>query len=986
MLVMSRSFLPGALCFSLLPLTAQLPTGTPITQAGNLEPHRPIVRTLAPHTADAFLVAAEAGQFMHVVVEQKGADVVLEILDPSGRVLTSMQNPNNEFGFEHASVIADKAGAYQVRVAAKPARPDPGTYRIELLALRAPLAEDQTRYRAEQLLHSAMRDETISLRMVRQRAIRTYQEAIESFQSLNERYEEAFAWHRIGIIQSSLGDKQAALQSFAKALAIRKAIGDRPGEASNDSTIGLAYADLGDEPAALKSHDEALRIRQSLGDRRGEAVATTNIGNVYAALGDYPEALRRYGRALELLANSGDLYSEAVTRNAMGIVYYMRGELDTALKYYQDSLRLRLAVHDRVGRGNTLNNIGVLQSAKGEPNIARAYYQEAIYIWREIGDIRHEAVGWNNLCKAEADSGEREKALACYERVLPMRRQAGDRFGEAATLSNLHNLFAASRPDLAIIFGKQAINVLQSIRRDNRELQQSLRSSYDRSVESYYRALAETLIGRGRFGEAEEVLDLLKERETADSLPRDSVTDQLRAVTLLDEEKQAVESYDRNVDRLVMLGERQAALLAKKAQGLTDAELDESKQLRSQLDEAGLVLHRFLDEQEKHFDKESNPARRIADFKDAEALQETLQDLGPDVVAIYTLVAPHKFIAMLVTSGTRKAYTTAIEEKAFNDKIFQFRRQLEDQASDPIPLAQELYGIVFPAGLREDLDKLHAKTIMWSVDGTLRYIPIAALHDGKSYLVKTFRNSVITPASLTGLKEAPPGSWEGVGFGVSEGERPLPAVPAELKAVFRQGPRDPGAIPGTVRLNQDFTRAHFEDDLTRRRHGVVHIATHFDSVPGAAANSKLLLGDGPLNLAEIIAKSRLFDHVQLLTLSACNTAFSNHNEDGREVDSFGSVAQRLGAKGIVASLWSVNDPATSSLMARMYQLLQKKQITKTEALRQAQEDLLTGAIRPQPRSGEADRGVQVPSAPSHTQNGWTHPFYWAPFILIGNWK
>jgi CHAT domain-containing protein/tetratricopeptide (TPR) repeat protein len=990
MLVKSRSFMPGALCFSLLSfsllnLAAQPQYAPQIIPAGRLELQRPVVRTLAPRTADSFLVTVEAGQFIHVVVEQKGADVALEILDPSGRLLTSMQSPTNEFGFEHASVIAAKAGAYQVRVVAKPTRPDPSAYRIELLALHAPLAEDQTRYRAEQILHSAMKDESTGLRMLRQRAIETYKQANQEFHALNEGYEEAFGWHRIGIIQSSLGDKQAALQSFAKALGIRKAIGDRPGEASTDSTIGLVYADLGDEPAARQSHSEAQQIRHALGDRRGEAVAWTNLGNVYAALGDYPEALRRYRQALDLFTGSGAIQYEAVTRNVIGIVYYRLGDLDTALKFYQEALKMRLAARDKAGRATTLNNIGTVYSAKGEPKVAVAFYQEATYIWTEMGDKLKEGVGWNNLCKAYADSGEREKALPCYERVLPIRRTTGDRFGEAATLSNLHNLFAASQPDLAIIFGKQAINVLQSIRRDNRGLELTLQQSYDKSVESYYRALAESLIGRGRFGEAEEVLNLLKEEE-AGSVPRDSISDQLRAVTLLDEERQAVESYDRNVDRLVVLGQRQAALLAKKAQGLTDAELEESKQLTSQLGQAGLVLHRFFDEQEKHFDKNSSLARRIADFREAEALQDTLQDLGPDEVAIYTLVAPHQFIALLLTSGTPKAYSTAIEEKAFNDKIFRFRRQLEDPSSDPVPLAQELYGIVFPEGLRKDLDNLRAKTIMWSIDSTLRYIPIGALHDGKNYLVKKFRNSLITPASLAGLKEKPPGNWEGVGFGVSEGERPLPAVPAELKAVFRQSPRDPGAIPGTVRLNQDFTRAHFETDLARQRHSVVHIATHFDSRPGAAANSQLLLGDGPLNLAEIKARSRLFDHVQLLTLSACNTAFSNHNEDGREVDSFGSVAQWLGAKGIVASLWSVNDPATSSLMARMYQLLQKKQMTKTEALRQAQEDLLTGAIRPQPRSGEADRGVQVPSQPSRTQNGWRHPFYWAPFILIGNWK
>lgn len=98
---------------------------------------------------------------------------------------------------------------------------------------------------------------------------------------------------------------------------------------------------------------------------------------------------------------------------------------------------------------------------------------------------------------------------------------------------------------------------------------------------------------------------------------------------------------------------------------------------------------------------------------------------------------------------------------------------------------------------------------------------------------------------------------------------------------------------------------------------VVHIATHFDSRPGVAANSQLLLGDGSqMSLAEIEAMPRLFSGVDLLTLSACSPAFTNRSEDGREVDSFGTVAQRLGARGVIASLWGVNDEATARLMEK----------------------------------------------------------------------
>jgi CHAT domain-containing protein len=171
---------------------------------------------------------------------------------------------------------------------------------------------------------------------------------------------------------------------------------------------------------------------------------------------------------------------------------------------------------------------------------------------------------------------------------------------------------------------------------------------------------------------------------------------------------------------------------------------------------------------------------------------------------------------------------------------------------------------------------------------------------------------------------------------------------------------------------------------------VVHIATHFDSQPGVAANSHLLLGDGSeMSLAEIAAMTRPFRGVDLLTLSACSTAFTNRTEDGREVDSFGTIAQGLGASAVIASLWSVSDEATARLMETMYRFRQAKpELGKSEALRQAQEQMADGILKPE-AAGVADRGVHVTAggtAGNIAATAWTHPYYWAAFILIGNWK
>lgn len=411
--------------------------------------------------------------------------------------------------------------------------------------------------------------------------------------------------------------------------------------------------------------------------------------------------------------------------------------------------------------------------------------------------------------------------------------------------------------------------------------------------------------------------------------------------------------------------------------------------MEADLRDANMALNRYLEELEKDpaFAARSRAADRIVEDKNTVDLQEDLVALGPDVAAIYTLVMPDKYIAMLITGGARQVYTSSIKEEDLNKKIALFRQRLQDTASDPKPLAQELYRILFPEGLRSDLDSIHVKTIMWSVDSTLRYIPLAALHDGKQYLAQLFQQAMITPDLLKHITDAPKAQWTGAGFGVSGGSNPLPSVPAELKGIFKEAADSGAPVPGVVHLDAAFTRANFESELRQKR-PLVHIATHFDSEPGVAANSALLLGDGQITLAEIAAGTRMFDGVDLLTLSACNTAFKNGYQDGREVDSFGTIAQRQGAKAVIATLWSVNDTSTAKLMETMYRVRQGTSgMTKGEALRQAQVAMLTGELKPGTASGEAARGaIAYQPAGLKRSEDWTHPFYWAPFILLGNWK
>jgi CHAT domain-containing protein len=154
-----------------------------------------------------------------------------------------------------------------------------------------------------------------------------------------------------------------------------------------------------------------------------------------------------------------------------------------------------------------------------------------------------------------------------------------------------------------------------------------------------------------------------------------------------------------------------------------------------------------------------------------------------------------------------------------------------------------------------------------------------------------------------------------------------------------------------------------------------------------------LLGDGKhLTLSEIKTKLN-FNSVELLTLSACETALGDDSTShhGVEVEGLGAIAQQAGAKAVLATLWPVADASTAALMRALYQAHKVDHLDKADALRQAQLALLRGSAAVEV-SSNAQRGLTRMNGAAAAGNfkadpnaPYAHPFYWAPFILMGNW-
>jgi len=868
----------------------------------------------------------------------------------------------------------------------------------------------------------------------RQKAFDYVNQALVLSRQAGDRDGEATCLTYLGLGDSAVGKQQQALELFSQALPIFLEVGDRKMAAAVLNNFGLVYSELGEQKKALEYYSQALPIFRKLGDRGLEGTLLNNIGQLYSQVGQGQKALENYNLALPILREVGNRGMEATTLNNIGAVYTGLEEQQKALEYYVQALTILVQVGDLRGSANTLNNIGLIFIYFGLTQRALDTFDQALPILRKLGDRSGEANALSNLGLLYANLGDKEKALDAYTQAVQIHREVGNRDGEARTLNNIgegydfigeqqkareylmealplatavadplleclifYNLMLNQKdtnPALAIFYGKQAANLLQRVRGNIQGLDKQVQADFLAPKKQGYYYLANLMIAQGRLPEAQQVLDLLKEREYSDYV-RGEATDTLSELTLTPAEKQAQDDYQKSTTQLVSLGEQWAQL--KKIPARTPDQEKQYQQLSDQLDAASKGLNDYYARLYLLFGKNSDANKQVADVKgDVSLLKQQIVKM-PRTVALYTMVTSEGYKVIVITGATMVAREYAIPEEELNKKVAAFQQILREPRQDPKPLAQELYKILI-GPVKADLDQAHAETLVWSLDGVLRYVPMAALYDGGHYLVESYNTVTITPASIPHLAEKPDVSnLSTIAMGISrkyeEGLPPLPAVVGELDDIVTdshvQGAN--GVLPGTILLDGQFTEKAMEDQLGSQ-HMVVHIASHFVFKPGDDSQSYLLLagkdagGAGyHLTVADFRDNQKLaLDDTDLLTFSACETGMGGNAGNGREVDGLGTTAQLKGAKAVISSLWEVNDASTGELMADFYQrwVGGAGKVEKVEALRQAQLDLLMGKVKAQ---GDAKgRGVGVEGGEAPTS--FTHPYYWAPFVLMGNWK
>ena len=742
------------------------------------------------------------------------------------------------------------------------------------------------------------------------------------------------------------------------------------------SNIAITYQSLGQFDKALPMLSRALEIEEKVlrVDHPDTAKTMINLAAIYRELNQPEKALSLNLRATNIFEGlfGVDHSSVATSIHGLAITYGQLGQYDKAETLLLQAFSIRVKVLGfHKDTGDSLVALASFYSLMSQPEKGLPLTVRALEIYKKL-------LGADNLDTGVTylQIGETYRQIKNYD--LAMDQSLRGLAIAEKYLGNTHpviarglmNLSAISsqtgRPNLAIGFLKMAVNIYQAQREQVSRIGLSELRGYTDLVVPAYTILAALLTDQGRLSEANQVLDMLKEDEQFDFIRRAATADPRKTkISYTGTEKVWLDRYRQIADRLGALGREEQALQKQAKLGLTPEQQQRQKALAADLQVAQAAFMAFVGEMRDSF-AQQGPARKVeVEEVSAQALRDTqglLKGLGDDTALLQYYITENRVGMLLTTPGVQLARSSSIDLKELNRKIGELRRLLQDPKSNPLPVAQALYQILV-APIAKDLEDAGVKTVMLSLDGALRYLPFSALHDGKQYLLQRWNLPLYTSVTKNKLRDVVAPQWQAAGLGVTREWpefKPLAGVKAEMGGIVKTAAG--GVMPGEVYLDEAFTALRLKD-VSQRKFPLLHVASHFRFSPGTEVNSFLLLGDGErLTLGDIRTQNYRFDNVDLLTLSACDTGLGGgRDEQGREIEGFGVIAQQQGAKAVLATLWPVADQSTAILMSDLYRRRQAMNLTKIEALKQAQV-----ALQVQPK--------------------YAHPYYWAPFILMGNWK
>ncbi len=731
------------------------------------------------------------------------------------------------------------------------------------------------------------------------------------------------------------------------------------------NTKGSLEIARGETETALETWKQAEATYNRAGNEIGKLGSKINQAQAFQVLGQYRRAKTILEQLVGELQSQPDSLLKVDGLRSLGVALQTIGDLSQSKEILEQSWAISQELNANADTSATIFSIANIARDLQRYDVAWAYYQEAGK--RAEDGIVKLQVHLNQLSLL-VETNQEEAALtfvpeieSALSSLSPSRSAIYARVNLAESMMKMGKGTAdikmgSGQEDLSIINPQKVAELLATAVQQARQLNDKRAEAY--SLNQLGKLYEQTKQWDNAKDLTEEALEIAQQLDAADISAR--VAWQLGHI--LKEQGDingAIAAYGNAINNLQSLRSDLVAINP-------EIQFNFKENVEPVYREfVSLLLQPDANQDALNKARQTIEALQLAEldnfFKDAclDTKPVQIDDIDVKAAVIYPIILSDRLeVVFSLPKQPLRHYSTQLSAQKVEKILQKLYSSLYPGYSNEerLKLSQEVYDwLIRPA--QADLQKNNISTVVFVPDGFLRSLPMAALYDGEEYLIEKY-----SIALSSGLQLFPQGLEQEelnvLAVGLTEarpGFSALPGVEAEVKQIAAD-------LNSEVLLDRKFTREAFQTEVNSESFRVVHLATHgqFSSNP---EETFLLTWDGQLNIQDfdvLFQKRRvgLLKPIELLVLSACQTA----SGDKRATLGLAGLALRSGAYSTLASLWSVNDQSTSVLMSEFYrQLTQSKSpITKAESLRQAQLTLLEN-----PK--------------------YNHPYFWASFILIGNW-
>ena len=995
----------------------------------------------------AYTIRLASGQFLSALVEQEGIDVVVSLSAPDGSQIAETDSPNGPWGTEPILLVAGSDGDYRVEIKSSDPPSETGNYEIRMLALREASAADKAYVAAERVFEEGEKLRSGPNITTRRAAIDKYSEAQRGFSAAGDSYRLAMALQRIGLIHLQVNEFRTALpyldeaisitqriqdtnlgglienilggthdvlgnviesrQHYERAIVLARESNNRIAEGSGLNNIGKLYNDAGDYQNALGNYIQALPLFPAGSNQR--AITLNNIGVAYTGLGEWEKSIDYLKQALAILHNGNQRNAESYTLSNIGNAYRKAEDYQEALNYFDQARAIQQKTGNRAQEAETLDLTGVVYSQLGQLEKALEFHKQALDIQRTTQNIRREAISLTNIGHVYNLLGQPNSALEQLDQSLSIFRKIGDLNNASTTLEEraraerLSGDLATSRQNI-----EESLSLIETVRAHSGS--QQLRASYLASREKAYEFYVDLLMqldakepGKGHAAEALTASERGRARSFIELL-NEAHVDVREGVSadLIKREREISQLLNAKAQREIQLTARKG----------NQQEIEALQKEISALEDEYQQLQVAI--------RKASPAYAALTQPQPLDLKEIQQQLDPNTLLLeYSLGDDHSYLWLVATDSLKtfqipkRAEIQAVAKQVYDSLTArsvlksletpgQRQKRIADADAQFQKAAAELSSIILSPA-KEDLG---TKRLAIVADGILQYIPFAALADPRSTGPLVLQHELITlpSASTLAIQRANLADRKPAPRGVAVIADPVFASndPRFARKVDAQQPEKTPGIADTRLIEHlsdtgqltisrlPFTRQEANqilavsptgsnlkaldfranrslatsNELSNYRY--VHFATHgyLDSVrPDLSAIVLSLVDQDGKPQDGFLRSHDIFNlnlPAELVVLSACETGL------GKDVKGEGLVGltrsfMYAGARRVIVSLWNVNDKATASLMERLYAGMLKTHKTPAAALRAAQTEMLS-------------------------QRQWQSPYYWAGFVIQGEWK